>query len=184
VLIIFELTGDYAIVLPLMVTCALATTVSRQLQPHSLYTAGLRRRNLPVPEMPRPEWLRATQVEALMQMAVDTVAPMTPFPDVVVKLLTMRGGDLYVAGPQGEFLGILALDAIKGHIPEQANLSMVVAADVMDTSTQGLEPAMTLTQAARRFASTDLGRLPVVEPGTGRLMGSVAKTDLLRRGRF
>lgn len=42
--LVFELSGDYAIVLPLMTACALATLLSRRLHPESIYTEELYRR--------------------------------------------------------------------------------------------------------------------------------------------
>ena len=43
---VFELSGDYAIVLPLVLATALATLASRKLRPDSIYTAELRQRGL------------------------------------------------------------------------------------------------------------------------------------------
>jgi CIC family chloride channel protein len=42
--LVFELSGDYAIVLPLILATATATFVSRRLHPDSIYTAELRAR--------------------------------------------------------------------------------------------------------------------------------------------
>lgn len=42
----FELSGDYAVVLPLVIACSLATAVSRALRKDSMYTAELRARGV------------------------------------------------------------------------------------------------------------------------------------------
>ena len=44
ILIVFEMTNDYAIVLPLMLTTVICHTVARRLEPDSLYSGWLRRR--------------------------------------------------------------------------------------------------------------------------------------------
>lgn len=44
--LVFELSGDYAIVLPLVLATAVATTVSRRLRPQSIYAAELKRRGV------------------------------------------------------------------------------------------------------------------------------------------
>ena len=46
VLIIFEMTGDYGVILPLMLSAAVAAATSRAIEPDSLYTAPLRRRGV------------------------------------------------------------------------------------------------------------------------------------------
>jgi CIC family chloride channel protein len=43
---VFELSGDYAIVLPLMLATAVATLVSRRLGRESIYTAELQQRGI------------------------------------------------------------------------------------------------------------------------------------------
>ncbi len=42
--LVFELSGDYAIVLPLLTACAIATVLSLRIHPESVYTEELRRR--------------------------------------------------------------------------------------------------------------------------------------------
>ena len=58
VLIIFEMTGDYGVILPLMLTAAVAAATSRAIESDSLYTAPLRRTGDAVrggaPQAPRP----------------------------------------------------------------------------------------------------------------------------------
>jgi CIC family chloride channel protein len=184
VLIIFELTGDYGVILPLMLSAAVAAGISRALEPDSLYTAPLRRRGVKLPELPRPDWLQVTPVSGLVTGLAERVGPGVPFQQVMVKLLALPPGqDLYVTGPDGEYLGVIELEALKGTISEEANLSMIVAADVMDRTVRPLTPEMRLTQVAARFAESDLERLPVVD-GHHRLLGSVSKRDLLKHGRF
>ncbi|BDG07927.1 chloride channel protein [Anaeromyxobacter paludicola] len=184
VLIIFELTGDYGVILPLMLTATLAAAISRAIEPDSLYTAPLRRRGVKLPELPRPDWLQVTPVAGLVTDAAERVEPSVPFQQVLLKLLALPPGhDLYVTAPGGEFLGVIELEALKGTINEEANLSMIVAADVMDRTVRPLTPDMRLAAVAERFAESDLERLPVVD-SHHRLVGTVSKRDLLKHGRF
>jgi CIC family chloride channel protein len=184
VLIIFEMTGDYGVILPLMITAAVAAATSRAIEPDSLYTAPLRRRGVRLPELPRPEWLRITPVAALVVPDAARVGPETPFEEVLRKLLALDPGhDLYVTTAEGELLGIIRLDALKGTISDSALLGMIVAADVVDRTVEPVTTGMSLAEVAARFSNVDLERLPVVDGGR-RLVGTVAMRDLLARGRF
>lgn len=184
VLIIFEMTGDYGVILPLMITAAVAAATSRAIEPDSLYTAPLRRRGVSLPELPRPEWLRTTPVAALVLPDASRVGPATPFEEVLHKLLALAPGhDLYVTSREGELLGVIRLDALKGTISDGALLGMIVAADVVDRTVEPITTGMSLSEVAARFGDTDLERLPVVD-GERRLVGTVAMRDLLARGRF
>lgn len=184
VLIIFELTGDYGVILPLMLSAALSAVTSRALQPDSLYTAALRRRAVRLPELPRPEWLRSTPVNAIMRADAETVAPGMGFEPLLRKLLSLPPGhDLYVTSRDGRYRGVIQLDALKGNIPDGAHLEMIVAADVMDRSIEPITLSMMLSDVASRFAEMDVERLPVVD-GDACLVGTVSKRDVLKRGRF
>ena len=185
VLIIFELTADYDVILPLMVACVLAAAISRRLYRDSIYTASLRRRNVVLPEHPRPEWLRQTAVSSLLEPEVYAVPATLPFVEVALRLIELPAGhDLYVHDNDGRYVGAIVLDDIKGHLPQQEQLPMVIASDVADRAVTPVAPATRLADLAERFAKTPLERLPVVEPGTGRLVGTVSKGKLLTMGRF
>jgi CIC family chloride channel protein len=184
VLIIFELTGDYGVILPLMLSAAVAAATSRILEPDSLYTAPLRRRGVKLPELPRPEWLRSTHVSAILHRDAERVGPALPFQPLLVKLLALPPGhDLYVTTDDGVLQGVIVLDALKGNIPDGGHLSMIVAADVMDPTVPPLTGGMSLSEVAARFADSDLERLPVVDD-RGRLAGTVSKREILKHGTF
>nr|WP_194941167.1 MULTISPECIES: chloride channel protein [Myxococcaceae] len=184
VLIIFELTGDYGLILPLMLSAVLAAAVSRRLEPESLYTAVLRRRKVPLPPAITPTWLRAEGVRAIVVPEPQTVSPSTPFQELVVRLLEQQaGGDLYVVDPHGRLLGVVVLERLKGHLPDHSLLEMTVAADVMDTGIVPITPELSLAEVAARFSETALEYLPVVD-AQRRLVGTVSKSDVLKRGRY
>jgi chloride channel protein, CIC family len=184
VLILFEMTGDYGVILPLMLCSAVAAGTSRAIEPDSLYTAPLRRPGTRLPELPRPEWLRTMPITALLHPDAEHVAPSMPFEVLVKKLLSLPPGhDLYVTDEEGTLLGVIRLDALKGTISDQANLGMIVAADVVDREVEPVTTSMSLAEVAARFGEGDLERLPVVD-GNRRLLGTVAMRDLLARGTF
>jgi CIC family chloride channel protein len=185
VIIVFELTGDYDVILPLMVACVVSAHLARLLFRESIYTASLRRRNVALPEHPRPEWFRATRVAAVCAPEVDTVPPDLRFAEVLTRLIALPAGrDLYVVRGDGTYVGAIVLDALKGHLPDQAELAMLVAADVASAEVAPVAPDLPIRELARRFVAVHVERLPVVEPATGKLVGTVSKNELVRRARY
>lgn len=181
VLIIFEMTRDYAMVLPLLIACFVSTAVSRSIVPHSIYTGVLRRRGVSLPTIARPGWLDEGTVEPLVRPSPQTVEPGAPFSEIAVKLLELPWGlDLHVVDGTGRWLGTASLAALKAHVPDQAVLSMVIAADVMNSAIRPLTPQSSLAEARERLARTQVDELPVVD-ADGRLIGTVRRHDLARR---
>lgn len=184
VLIIFEMTRDYGVILPVMLACAISTAVCRAFEPHSLYTGVLFRRGVPLPETPKPRWLRREPIESLVQPEPPTVPPSAGFVDVIQRLLALPPGqDLYVVDAQGKLLGAIVLEQLKGHLPDVANLEVAIAADLADASVPRMRQGETLSDAAARFVPTHLHRLPVVDD-EDKLVGTLIRGDVLRRAQF
>nr|WP_305794158.1 chloride channel protein [Myxococcus landrumus] len=183
VLLIFELTGDYPLVLPLMLSAVVSAAISRRLEPESLYTSVLNRRNVRMPAT-IPHWLRQEGARALLKPVSKRVSPSAPFQEVVALLLELPAGeDLYVTDEAGRYRGALVLDELKGHLPDHSLLQATIAEDIMDTQVKPITPEMSLSEVAARFAQTALERLPVVDSGR-RLLGTISKMDVLRQGTF
>ncbi|WP_323383011.1 chloride channel protein [Myxococcus dinghuensis] len=183
VLLIFELTGDYPLVLPLMLSAVVSAAISRRLEPESLYTSVLNRRNVRMPAT-IPHWLRQEGARALLKPIHQRVSPSAPFQEVVAVLLELRPGeDLYVTDDAGRYRGVLVLDDLKGHLPDHSLLQATIAEDIMDTAVKPITPELSLGEVAATFSETALERLPVVD-GSRRLLGTISKGDLLRQGTF
>jgi CIC family chloride channel protein len=75
VLIIFELTGDYSIILPLMVAVVVATALSQRLSPDTIYTLKLRRRGIAIDRPRVASVMRTVTVERAMGAPPDAEHP-------------------------------------------------------------------------------------------------------------
>ncbi|MBX5480592.1 MAG: chloride channel protein [Myxococcaceae bacterium] len=183
VLIIFELTGNYALILPLMLTSAISAFVSRALERESLYSAVLQRRNVELPEPINAHWLHSAHVRDLTRPARAKTLPVASFEEVALQLLEApAGADLWVVDEENRLLGVITLDQLKGHLPEHSVLDRARASDLMQ-STPRLRPDMSLAEVARIFAEVPEEELPVVDK-RGLLLGTVNKREVMRRGRY
>jgi chloride channel protein, CIC family len=83
ILIIFEMTGDYAIILPLMISNVISYTVASWFQPVPIYDALLKQDGVPMPEHQTSRDLRSISVEQAMRApGPDAVASETVlYPD-------------------------------------------------------------------------------------------------------
>jgi CIC family chloride channel protein len=184
VLIVLEMTRDYGIILPMMLTTVIAAGVSKLIEPESIYTGVLKRRKVQLPERPRPQWLRETHIGSMLRTEFSTVDPAEPFEAVLLKLLSLPPGrDLYVVAKDGTYKGAIILDALKGNLPDRSSLGFAVALDLMDPALEPLRHDQPLSAAATRFTVTWLDKLPVVD-AQGRMIGTFSKQDLFRRGQF
>jgi len=94
VLIIFELTGDYRIILPLMFAIVLATALSGAVTPDTIYTLKLRRRGIDIDAPPPSSPMASTTVAQAMGDLPQPLAPGQPLRDIVARFSAERANTL------------------------------------------------------------------------------------------
>lgn len=176
ILMIFEMTLSYQVVLPLMVSCVVAYFISRAIGKTSMYEITLRR-NREEQERTR---LRATQMRELIRPAQTVVPPNATVHDMTRVFLEYPVKYLYVANESGAFLGVVALKDITSDLLDKRDTSAKTAADYLQPHFDVLTPDMSLGVALQHFMAFQGERLPVVESAAHpKLAGVVYKTSLL-----
>ncbi|HEX2641419.1 MAG TPA: chloride channel protein [Thermoanaerobaculia bacterium] len=178
ILILFEFTGNYDLILPLMVASITASLVARKLQRHSIYTESLSRRGVELPLRMEEAVLAGLKAEDLARPDLDTLRAGDHYPQVVDKFLATRRQRLFVVGPDGRLLGAVSLHDIKHALEHPELLTAVLAHDLMLPVDRAILKDERLHRATEYFAHSDFERLPVVDEA-GKLLGVLAKRDLL-----
>jgi CIC family chloride channel protein len=179
ILIVFEMTNDYAIVLPLMITTVTAYVVARHYQKDSLYQVWLRKQG---------EDLDAgTDVGLLGSLRV--VDAMNDDPQVIGEGATVSQLlDHLGAGSQTHFpvvdddlrvVGMISVNDL-GRVArdERSLLPILLAADVAVPS-EPVGPEDPLDQVSRIMGARGVSSLPVADPATGRLIGLIDRGHVL-----
>jgi CIC family chloride channel protein len=171
ILMLYELTHDFGIVLPLMAACVVAYTTSRGLSAPSLYTH--RRR-------PGAPALGSRRVRDLMKRDPVRLRDDAPFRELVRVFTEYRHNYVYITDADGRFLGAVSLHEIKPHIADPELTELVIVRDLLHDEFPRIEQDATLGVAMEAFLRHDGERLPVVDgQGGSMLVGSISKTDLL-----
>jgi CIC family chloride channel protein len=180
IILVFELTGDYELVLPLMLAVGIATFGADRLGWRSIYVDGLRRRGV---TLDRPD-----DVDVLQLVAVREVMTRASFPNAMVRddmaltalreLFTRESlhGAVVVDGAGG-LVGVVARSDLDRPGSER---TAATAADVATRRVATAVPDEPVFRAVQRMANLDVGRLPVVEPTTGRVVGVFRRADVVR----
>jgi CIC family chloride channel protein len=174
ILIIFEMTLDYATVMPLMLACVSAFYVSSQVSPESVYTRQLRGRNRAEP----PIFL--LHVRDLMKPDPLCVTETSGFAEIAETLASHTFKHLYVVDAAHRFLGAIALQDLKPFLQDKELPQVVIALDLMHDDIPVLTGGASLKECLDIFSRHDGERLPVLDnPHDRRLIGALAKTDVL-----
>ncbi|MEM6455045.1 MAG: chloride channel protein [Acidobacteriota bacterium] len=178
-LILFEFTGNYDLILPLMLAAILSGSVARALYPYSSYTDGLHRRGVDVSFRMEEAALSGLRVRDLPRTRGITLAPDATYKEVVDAFLRSHRQRLFVVDAQGTLVGQVSLHVIKHALDDPGSLAVVLAHDLMTPVHHVLGLDDRMGRLVNLFAEVDNERLPVIDPSSGRFEGSLAKRDLL-----
>ncbi len=163
ILIIFELTNNYKVIPPLMLTCVVAMLISTALSRESIYTAKLVRRGVRLHEGRDVNLLRAIRVVEVMDREVPTVSHRASFSEFVQGLLSRQDSELIVVDDDRRLVGSVSLSDVKAVLPQSEDLgSLVRAADVANTGVPFVLPDDNLDLVMHVLGRVHNEQLPVV----------------------
>ena len=173
IVMIFELTLDHQIILPLMLACVVGYYTSVKIEKRSIYAEALKRKGAG----DYAKQLAELHVRDLMKPDPLTISPTTGFSEIAEKFIATRFNYLYVT-ERGRFLGAVSLHDIKSYLNTPELAKVVIAGDLLRDSFPLVGANASLTEALERFSHHDGERLPVVSHDRY-LVGSIAKTDVI-----
>ena len=178
-IMIFELTQNTAVLLPMMIVSVLAVVSARAFQEDSIYIQSLRSAGIVWEKTPEATMLSSLRVSDIMREDVKLIPRTTPLPEILKAFLQNRALYLYVGDEEGRLLGVIDLHDVKDILHEQ-DLSSVVIAEDLVSEIPFVTPSEPLTSVNEKLWFRDLGQLPVVESlETRRFLGIVTRRDLL-----
>ena len=180
IMIIFELTNDYKLILPLMISTIIATLLATQLQTGSIYTIKLLRRGVDIHKGRDVSLLKHLVVRDEMRHDEVTVPPNAGLSDVVAKLVDHPGYAIFVVDEEKRLLGVITPAQSRTVLTDASSFaSFIIARDIMqDTGYPTVRPDETLADVMRRLQRYR-GEMPVVEDG--KLAGVIWPEDVIAR---
>ena len=177
ILMIFEMTLSYQVVLPLMLSCVIAYVVAHSIDETSMYDITIKRNRDAKARMR----LRKTQMRDLIKPA-ETILPLTAsFEDISRMFLVYPVKYIYIVDAKNHYQGVVALQDITSALLEKNSGSTKPAADFLRHDfLHVITPEMSLSQALEHFMAHQGERLPTIEcVATPLLLGVVYKSSLL-----
>ncbi|WP_406658166.1 chloride channel protein [Methanolobus sp. ZRKC2] len=178
ILILFELTRDYNLILPLMFACVVSNLVSSALNPESIFTEGLRKRGFIIRKGKEVDIMESVLVRDAMKHNVQTVSENKDVTALIDLMQSSRHAGFPVLDSSGKLCGIVTLKDLRDKVKKDE-----FERSICDISTKEIEvayPDETLNTVLRRLASKDIGRLPVVSREDNRqLLGIITRSDIV-----
>ena len=180
IVLLFEMTDDYRVILPAMGATVLSVVVVRLLIGESIYTLRLRAENIPY--YPNVELARAhaLSVREAMRTDVPSVSPGATATAALALAARSRAAALPVADEDGQVIGVVSLEALSEAVSSERPLAIMSELMTDAAAVRALETDR-LDGVLARFSQTDHDTLVVVpDAGSRRISGIVSRRDVLR----
>jgi CIC family chloride channel protein len=176
VLIIFELTGDYRIILPLMIAVIVATALSNTLTRDTIYTLKLRRRGIDI-DAPQGTLMAQIDIADAMGNLPRPLRPDATLHEILDRFTAERADALPVIDSDGTLLGVVAAVDVERAI---AGSREGLTARALVRGVPELRVGESLEDAVRALASADEESLPVLDANGKQVVGWLTHRRLLR----
>ena len=177
VLILFELTGDYTVILPLMTAIAVSAGLSALLTPETIYTLKLRRRGIDVRRGRAASVMDLITVRDAMRPVPEAVSTTAPLGEVIDRLIAAGVESLPVVDEAGVYSGIVTAD---GAEQQMRTNSLDMTAGELAEHVPAVGADETLEGALEQLLAHGIAGLPVLDAGDGRVVGWLTHRDVLR----
>jgi CIC family chloride channel protein len=178
ILILFEMTRDYSLILPLMFSCVLSNVMSNAMYTESIFTEGLRRKGFKIRKGREVDIMDSMLVKDAMVTHVQTVSEEKNVGTLIALMQASRHAGFPVLDSKGKLSGIVTLSDLRSKVKYGE-----VDKKIGNISTRVLEvayPDETLEAVLKRLGSKQIGRLPVVDrEDRTKLLGLITRSDVV-----
>ncbi|MCH7476668.1 MAG: chloride channel protein [SAR324 cluster bacterium] len=180
IVIIFELTNDYKIILPLMISTIIGVLTANTLYRDSIYTHKLRRQGIELYQGMEANVLKKVRVSEVMRSEFEKAPQEMPFNLLIDLLLRTARSQIPVVDDEGRMVGIVSRQLAQQFMSDRNLLTeMVIARDVAGQNHPAVFPHDNLERATLYFQEFRCRELYVLDDAEQRhVIGMVRKGDL------
>ncbi|MCD6289631.1 MAG: chloride channel protein [Anaerolineae bacterium] len=180
IIILFEMTGDYRIILPLMLSTVIATLLAQHLEHESIYTMKLTRRGIRLWYGRDIDIMQGITVAEVMTSNPDTVSADMTISELADAFARTHHHGFPVLDKDGKLYGIVTLQDFERATTAHPSSDLKVR-DICTREIIVAYPDEPVWVVLKRMGVRDIGRLPVVaRDDPKRLLGMVRRGDIIR----
>ncbi len=180
IFLLFEMTGNYRIIVPIMFASIVGTLAARSLYHDSIDTVELTKKGINIHDGREAGVLSTMTVGSVMKKDFTTLHEDTDIHEVLEKVVD---GDTFyfpAVDDEGLLVGIISLQDIKSVLFEEDLKGLLRVKHIISRHVIVLTPNDNLNNAIEKFALKDIGEIPVVDVfNKRRVVGMLRRGDVM-----
>lgn len=180
-LIIVELTGNYHLVMPLMLSIIMSYIIVHYVLKESVYSIELKQRGIQLYDGKELNVLKNLKIDQIMSYEFHKVYATMDF-KTLVKVISGGAANIYwVENEQHKIIGFISWSDLKPLITDYQNLdTLILVSDVMNPNVVSVKADDPLDYVMKLFGRFNVDELPVIDPSTGALIGTVLRNRMIQ----
>lgn len=180
ILIVFELTGSYGMILPIMVTVVTATSIAQMIAKDSIYLGKLKRSGVDVKSFEETRILEGLKVSDAMTQDFQTFHQETHAQELINRMAQNMNKSIFVVNHNDVLLSTIKAAELN-RVLMLEDKDFIIVEDIAVPIKEYSFPDEPLNEAARLMAAHHLTEMPVVDSfNTSRLVGVLKAEDVFR----
>lgn len=177
-LLLFEMTSDYRIILPLMISVAVSLLISQKMQGQSMYEIGLARKGFFVRHGKDIDLLASLKVREVMSTNMVVLPENMDLADARLVMDQKRFHGALVENDRNQLLGIITLQDMDRYEIHEGKTGTI--GEACNRKVEVTYPDENLANALAIMSRLDIGRIPVVlKEAPTHLVGVVRRSDII-----
>lgn len=176
IFLIAEITGGYALFVPLIITSTISFLTILYFEPHSIYTKGLAKRGELITHHKDKAVLTLLQVGKVVENDFITVQPDETLGDLVRKISKSKRNIFPVVTADNIFIGVVSLDDIRPIMFDTEVYNSISIKELMTVPPEFISIKESMDSVMRKFEESKAWNLPVLDDG--RYVGFVSKSKI------
>ncbi len=182
IMIIFEMTRDYTIILPLMLSIIISTTIVQLIMKGSVHLKHLEQLGLKLRAGREINLLAHLKVKDIMTPDIVLIPGNSPLSKIVSKLIENKHTVFYVTNNNGEIIGQITERELRPIISEYETLrGMLIAQDIANPNVRFVHPDDTLDKVLNYFDMENVEEFPVVSAKNKTdILGTISRQAIIK----
>ena len=182
IVILFEMTHNYQIILPVMFSATISLAIAQLLFRDSIYTLKLRRRGISFETLADTAVLRRLDVGMVMQPNFEIVYEDTPLQDVINRAVHLEMTDFIVMDHKGHYKGLLVGQDLRAALLQPESVPFLLAGELARIDVATVSSDETLDKVLDKFSRMEVNSMAVhTEKKKNQFIGFVTRAALMRR---
>ncbi|MEM9082187.1 MAG: chloride channel protein [Planctomycetota bacterium] len=182
ILILFELTRDHYVLLPIMLAAVVSTMTARLVQQDSIYSLKLRRRGVLLGTSADSTLLRRIAARDIQPVPHVEVRPNDPLSKLLELQDVYKIADFVVVDDDRRYLAMVTAQDVRTALIEREAIPYLVVHELMTSDLPTITPEETLDRVMEKFAKHEVSSLPLISTtGEGRVQGLITRARLIYR---